>query len=181
MATLTIPERRPNTWERACLVVFLVAIAAGLSALPKPDRETIPDPRRTMPDDQNAYAALIDAMDGFVKPPNEWTDYPHPYPSSRPEYLAFVEANGARLDRIDEALTQPELGPPDGPLAGPIRYAPLRGMAVLKIQRGYRRLELGGTAGALRDFLDVYSVGRRLANSGGALASLTNAIVFVQQ
>lgn len=164
--------RRRSGW--GCAVLLLIAVFVLPPVFQRgAEEETIPDPRRVIPDDRNARAALVEAIDG-VTASSSPAGYPDPSPLDNPLVLQFLADHNATLVKIDAALALPEFvwrkqAAEDLRSTRHPEWSQVRSAARLKVQRGHLRLARGDTAGGLRDYLDVIELGRRAARGGGSL------------
>ncbi len=165
-------SRRP--WLKRCGQVLAGLILAVLLLPPLLDRpapETIPDPRQTVADEQNAVMGIAAAMASAPEAPK---DYPSP---TDPAAMAYVARCAPVLKAADQALARPAFCyPPQTPSepetvqAAFKATATLRSYARLKLQHAYRLAADGDLPGALADLRRLRAVAdRAAANAGSAI------------
>ncbi len=172
---------RPRHWWQAVYwrPLIVTTLVCGVMLCDRPEPETIPDPRRTVPDEVNTYAALLCLSavalqrPPFDQPGRSRRPYPDPQPDRAPQVAEWLHGQAAVLAAIDAALPLPEcLQPPATPRAralstlDPGNVARLGQIARLKVQRGHQRRVDGDLARALTDYLDMVRLGARAARGG---------------
>ncbi|MBI2299219.1 MAG: hypothetical protein HYU66_09820 [Armatimonadetes bacterium] len=182
-------KRKAPWWLRILkalgwLVLIGLLVVFGPGLLPhRADVETIPDPRRDVPDAQNALLGIQRALEPLLGPPAPPGALPTMSIAAERAAEAAIRSDPTRLDAADRAAALPDARWPQAdPLsADPAALAAamrLRSYVRLRGHRAQRRFDAGDAAGGIADGFGIAGLGRRLTDGGGTFTSYAMATAF---